>query len=92
LWNVKLPGDPMCMVNMYVQSISLEMTIVSCAVTNADGHAKGLVIMYSGSTVVHKISTLDPVTCIAFGKFGQEENALIMISSSMTFAKYKMTP
>jgi len=24
----------------------------------------------------------DPVTCITFGKFGQEENALIMISSS----------
>lgn len=82
LWNVKLPGDPMSMVNMYVQSMSLEMIIVSCIVTNSEGHAKGLVLMYSGSTVIHKIPMFDPVTCIVFGKFGQEENALIMISSS----------
>lgn len=74
----------MCMVNMYVQSLSLEMTIVSCVMTNANGHTKGLVLMYSGSTVVHRIPMVDPVTCIAFGKFGQEENALIMISSSTT--------
>lgn len=82
LWNVKLPGDPTCMVNMYVQSLSLEMTVVSCIVTNSDGHTKGLVLLYSGSKVIHKISTLDPVTCVVFGKFGQEENALVMISSS----------
>lgn len=67
---------------MYVQSMSLEMTIVSCIVTNIDGHTKGLVVIYSGSTVIHKICMADPVTCIVFGKFGQEENALLMISSS----------
>lgn len=70
------------MVNMYVQSLSLEMIVVSCIVTNAEGHTKGLVLLYSGSKVIHKIPMLDPVTCIVYGKFGQEENALIMISSS----------
>lgn len=82
LWNVKLPGDPTSMVNMYVQSMSLEMTVVSCNVINTDGHLRGLIFLYSGSTVIHKISMPDPVTCIAFGRFGQEENALIMISIS----------
>ena len=70
------------MVNMYVQSMSLEMTVVSCNVINADGHSRGLVLMYCGSTVIHKIPMPDPVTCIAFGRFGQEENALIMITNS----------
>lgn len=82
LWNVKLPGDPTSMVNMYVQSLSLEMILVSCIVTNTDGNLKGLVLVYSGSTAIHKIPMPDPVNCIMFGKFGQEENALIMISSS----------
>lgn len=76
------------MTNMYVQSMSLELTIVSCTATNADGRMKGLILMYSGSTVVHKISMLDPVNCIVFGKFGQEENALIMISSSKELPLY----
>ncbi|XP_029343319.1 Bardet-Biedl syndrome 1 protein isoform X2 [Acyrthosiphon pisum] len=82
LWNVKLPGDPTSMVNMYVQSMSLEMTVVSCNVINADGHSRGLVLMYCGSTVIHKISMPDTVTCITFGRFGQEENALIMINTN----------
>ncbi|XP_025409187.1 Bardet-Biedl syndrome 1 protein isoform X2 [Sipha flava] len=81
LWNVKLPGDPTCMTNMYVKSMSLEFTIVSCITSNVDGLTKGLILMFSGSTIVHKILMPDPVTCIMFGKFGQEENALIMISS-----------
>lgn len=72
----------MSMQNMYVQSMSLEMTLVSCIVTNSEGHTKGMVLIYSGSTVIHKISMPDPVNSMIFGKFGQEENALIMISSS----------
>lgn len=72
----------MAMVDMFVQSLSLEITIVSCSITNTDGHIKGLILMYSGSTAIHKIPTSDPVTCMVFGKFGQEENALILISCS----------
>ncbi|XP_050438790.1 Bardet-Biedl syndrome 1 protein homolog [Adelges cooleyi] len=81
LWNVELPGDPTAMVNMYVQSMSLELTVVACTVTNVDGHIKGSILVYSGSTVVHKITMPDPIYCVTFGKFGQEENALLMISS-----------
>lgn len=78
----------MAMIDMFVQSLSLEITIVSCIVTNTDGQTNGLILMYSGSTVIHKIPTSDPVTCMVFGKFGQEENALIMISSSKKFPSW----
>ncbi|XP_050531535.1 Bardet-Biedl syndrome 1 protein isoform X2 [Daktulosphaira vitifoliae] len=81
LWNIKLPGDPTAMVNMYVQSLSLELTVVACRVINTSGHTKGSILLYSGTIVVHKITMPDPIYCMNFGKLGQEENALLMISS-----------
>ena len=73
-WTVSLPADPLTITGIPLAGLALDLIAVSLS----DGN----IYFYNGSNLVHTITTNDFVSSMVFGKYGQEEHALISISSS----------
>ncbi|XP_024084124.1 Bardet-Biedl syndrome 1 protein homolog isoform X2 [Cimex lectularius] len=73
-WAVKLPDNPLYMTDILLSSFALHLIAVALS--------KGNIYFYNDSTLVHVLTTLEPIYSMIFGKYGQEEHALISISSS----------
>lgn len=74
LWKIKLPGLALDMTSLPVQQSGLLLLAVSVP-------RIGLLV-YDGQHHVDTISMMDPVSAIKFGRMGQEERAMAMITMS----------
>lgn len=70
LWNVKLPSSIVAMESVEVMQLGLHL--VAVALSNA------IVQLYQDKYLVDTIVSEDVVTGIKFGRFGREDNSLIM--------------
>ncbi|XP_066905188.1 Bardet-Biedl syndrome 1 protein isoform X2 [Halyomorpha halys] len=73
-WTISLPADPLSMTGIPIAGLALDLVAVSLS--------DGSIHFYNGANLVHTITTTDPVSSMIFGRYGQEEHALISISSS----------
>lgn len=71
LWSLKLPAPVLCMESLEIRTLGLTLTAL--------GLADRRVLVYRDKHVVDTIHTQDNVTAIKFGRFGREDNTLVMI-------------
>lgn len=72
LWGVILPESSICMVSITLSHIG--QTLVCVALRG------GLVQIYSNKVVVDQFSVVESVSAMAFGKLGQEDHVLVLIT------------
>lgn len=73
-WTISLHADPLSMTGIPIAGLALDLVAVSLS--------DGSILFYNGANLVHTITTADPISSMIFGRYGQEEHALISISSS----------
>lgn len=73
LWSIKLKETALSMTPLSLPYLGISMVCV--------GLQGGCVQIYSKKLLVDEINVNDPVTAMIFGKLGQEENVLTMVSS-----------
>ncbi|PSN55735.1 Bardet-Biedl syndrome 1 protein [Blattella germanica] len=73
-WELKLPNTATAMAPIHLQHQG--MTLVAVALTG------GTVNLYSGRQVMDTITAPDSVSGILFGRFGQEEHSLVLVTIS----------
>uniref|UniRef100_A0A1B6E6Y3 Uncharacterized protein n=1 Tax=Clastoptera arizonana TaxID=38151 RepID=A0A1B6E6Y3_9HEMI len=76
-WSVTLPGAPITMTMVPVTTQALNL--VAVAINKPSG---GCLHLYAGPQLMHAFVTSDPVSSLVFGRYGQEEHALVSISNA----------
>ncbi|XP_057318218.1 Bardet-Biedl syndrome 1 protein homolog [Microplitis mediator] len=72
LWEIKLPGLALDMISIPVQQSGLSLLAVSVPKTG--------VVIYDSQHHVDTITTFEPISAMKFGRMGQEERALAMVT------------
>lgn len=62
-----------------VPLIGLALNLVAVSVTTDTG---GTLLLYSGPQLMHSFLTSYPVSAVTFGRYGQEDHALVSVTSS----------
>ncbi|KAF6216036.1 hypothetical protein GE061_000373 [Apolygus lucorum] len=75
-WTINLPDNPLYMTGIPLPNLALHLTAVCFSRANIN--------LYNDSSLVYVIATQEPIHSMVFGKYGQEEHALITIASSGT--------
>ena len=70
MWNIKLPHSILCIEKVDIPSRGLYLV----AVALSSNH----VLIYNDKNVVDCIKTDDTVSAMKFGRFGREENTLVI--------------
>ncbi|KAK4326344.1 hypothetical protein Pmani_003138 [Petrolisthes manimaculis] len=71
LWSLKLAAPVLCIESLEIRTLGLTLTAL--------GLADRRVLVYRDKHLVDTIHTQDNVTAIKFGRFGREDNTLVMI-------------
>lgn len=79
-WSLTLPGAPVTMA--FVPVTSQALNLVALALNLESG---GCVQLYSGPQLMHSFITSDPISSLMFGRYGQEEHALVSVSNGKIF-------
>ncbi|XP_075223817.1 Bardet-Biedl syndrome 1 [Lycorma delicatula] len=75
-WSNTLPGSPVTMCSVPLTGLALNLVAVSVATETG-----GSLLLYSGPQLMHSFVTSYPVSAITFGRYGQEEHALVSVTS-----------
>ncbi|XP_047480253.1 Bardet-Biedl syndrome 1 protein-like [Penaeus chinensis] len=71
LWTLKLPAPVMCMETLEIRTLGLKLTGL--------GMSDHRVLIYRDKHLVDTIYTEDSVAAMKFGRFGREDNTLILV-------------
>ena len=72
LWRVKLPGSALDLMSLPVPQTGLSLLAVSVP--------RAGVLVYDGRNYVDTINMLEPVSAIKYGRMGQEDRAMAMVT------------
>ena len=71
MWSVELPSPVACMETLEIRSLGLKLTAL--------GMSDNRVLIYQDKYLVDTILTEDSISGMKFGKFGREDNTLILV-------------
>ncbi|BES90328.1 bardet-Biedl syndrome 1 [Nesidiocoris tenuis] len=75
-WAIRLPDNPLHMMATPLPNLALTLIAVNLA--------RGNINLYNDSHLVYVITTQEPIHSMVFGRYGQEEHALLSIAASGT--------
>lgn len=75
LWSIQLPAPIICMESLEIRTLGLVLTAL--------GMADNRVMIYRDKHLVDTIYTEDKISALKFGRFGREDNTLVMVMKSM---------